>query len=88
MSEKRQAVQDAAGVLPSATGILVHDAWSPYDTFEDADHQLCAAHLIRELAAVIDHHSAHDPPDTFCWGRQVMDGLLVLIWDCWPPSAA
>jgi hypothetical protein len=76
---------DAAGVLPQVTGVLVHDAWSPYDGFENADHQLCAAHLLRELVAVIDYHAAHDPPDSFWWAQQVLDALLVLIHD---PGAA
>ncbi|HEX5292023.1 MAG TPA: transposase, partial [Streptosporangiaceae bacterium] len=35
----------AAGVLPHFRGIAVHDAWAPYDTFEDvAGHALCGAH--------------------------------------------
>lgn len=46
---------------------------------------MCAAHVLRELIAVIDYHAAHDPPDSFCWARQVLDALLVLIHD---PGAA
>jgi transposase len=34
----------AAGVLPFFTGIAVHDAWKPYDTFGNvAGHALCGA---------------------------------------------
>ena len=39
----RQAME-AMGVLPSFTGIAVHDAWAPYDTYASAGHQLCCAH--------------------------------------------
>ena len=34
---------DAMGVLGSFGGVAVHDAWSPYDTYADANHQLCCA---------------------------------------------
>jgi transposase len=41
-------------VLPGFTGVAVHDAWSPYDTYKDATHALCNAHALRELVYVID----------------------------------
>ena len=62
------------GVLNSFTGVAVHDAWAPYDTFTDATHVLCGAHVLRELQAVIDTTG----PDLggWCWARQVTDSLL------------
>jgi transposase len=45
---------DAAGVLPAFTGIAVHDAWAPYDTYKKITHALCNAHAMRELVYVID----------------------------------
>jgi transposase len=48
------AAMDAAGVLPAFTGIAVHDAWAPYDTYTDAIHALCNAHVLRELVYVTD----------------------------------
>jgi transposase len=45
---------DAAGVLPQFTGVAVHDAWAPYDTYEQATHALCGAHVLRELVAVTE----------------------------------
>ncbi len=64
-----------AGVLPGFTGVAVHDAWAPYDTFTDATHALCNAHVLRELQAVID---AAGDDTKWCWARQVTDGLLAL----------
>jgi transposase len=52
---------DAAGVLPHFTGIAVHDAFTSYARYSAATHALCNAHLLRELIAVVDHHSAHSP---------------------------
>jgi len=45
---------DAAGVLPRFTGVAVHDAWAPYDTYTDVAHALCNAHVLRELTYVVD----------------------------------
>jgi hypothetical protein len=45
---------DAAGVLPRFTGIAVHDAWAPYDTYTRASHALCNAHVLRELVYATD----------------------------------
>ncbi len=64
----------AAGVLPGFTGVAVHDAWPPYDTFTATTHALCGAHLLRELQAVIDTADIGG----WCWARQVTDSLLTL----------
>ena len=45
---------DAAAVLPRFTGVAVHDAWAPYDTYHGVVHALCNAHLLRELIYVQD----------------------------------
>src|SRR3954468_11492590 len=50
---------DAAGVLPHFTGIAVHDAFAPYARYPAVTHALCNAHLLRELIAVVDHHTDH-----------------------------
>jgi len=42
---------DAMGVLEYLSGVLVHDGWSPYRHYDKVQHQLCCAHLLRELAA-------------------------------------
>ena len=70
---------NAAGVLPDFTGIAVHDAWAPYDTYPQLTHALCNAHVLRELIAVTDHHRANAAdPDSWCWAGQVIDNLLAL----------
>ena len=66
------AAMDAAGVLPSLTGVAVHDAWASYDTYADATHALCGAHVLRELTAVTDVSEA----GAWCWTRQAADALL------------
>jgi len=53
-----QAMDDA-GVLPGFTGVAVHDAWAPYDTYTTAVHALCNAHVLRELVYVTDTATGH-----------------------------
>ena len=67
------------GVLPDFIGYLVHDAWAPYDNYPGVKaHQLCNAHLLRELQAVIDWHH-HNWPNQWCWAEQVADAIRSVI---------
>jgi transposase len=43
---------DAIGILPSFTGVCVHDGWFAYDEYRQAQHALCNAYLLRELVYV------------------------------------
>src|SRR5437868_7750242 len=64
-----------AGTLqPAFTGIAVHDAWAPYDTYAEATHALCNAHVLRELQAVADLA----PQGQWCWATQAADALREL----------
>jgi len=69
---------NAAGILPNFTGIAVHDAWAPYDTYPQITHALCNAHALRELIAVTDHHGKSVDPKSWCWAEQVIDNLLAI----------
>jgi transposase len=51
LAPRSRAGAEAAGVLPNFTGAMVHDALWLYRGFPDAAHQLCCAHVIRELTA-------------------------------------
>lgn len=37
------------GVIPGYGGTIVHDGYSPYDTYDSAMHAQCGAHLLRHL---------------------------------------
>ena len=70
--QRGRAATDAAGVLPTFTGLAVHDAWAPYDTYKGvAGHVLCNAHLLRELQAVQDEADG----GVWCWAGQAADAL-------------
>ncbi|WP_432977724.1 IS66 family transposase [Dactylosporangium sp. CA-233914] len=63
---------DAGQIMGCMTGIAVHDAWAPYDTYTPGGHQLCCAHLLRELAA------AGELAPEAVWPGQATDALLAL----------
>jgi transposase len=65
---------DDGGVLTRFTGVAVHDAWAPYDTYIDPAHQLCCAHALRELQGVADAA----PEGERCWGTQAGDALVAV----------
>jgi transposase len=69
----RKAIE-AMGVLPSFAGVAVHDAWSPYDGYAHADHQLCCAHVLRELQAVADGA----PAGKWCWATQAAEAITAM----------
>ncbi len=73
-----------AFLLPELTGIVVYDRYTVYDNTElnklrvergldDLIHQLCTAHLLRDLADVAEAH-----PDEH-WPIQIADALRDLI---------
>jgi transposase len=74
--KRGRVAMDDAGVLPSFTGVAVHDAWAPYDCYPAATHALCNAHLLRELVAVVE--TAGPDERGWCWAEQVRSALLEL----------
>ena len=66
---------DDAGVLGRFRGVAVHDAWAPYDTYVDVEHQLCCAHALRELAGRRRHRR---PNADWCWATQAADALVAM----------
>jgi transposase len=76
-----KTAMDDMGVLPTFAGTAIHDAFAPYDRYTGATHSLCNSHLLRELAAVAEHHeqTGDTPgPDGWCWATQVTDALLIV----------
>ena len=65
---------EALGVLPRFAGVAIHDAWAPYETYPDVQHQLCCAHVQRELQAVADA----TPAGAWCWAEQAADALVTM----------
>jgi transposase len=55
VQEKRgQEALRAIGLIPQFTGYVVHDAYASYFIFEQCQHALCNAHLLRELTFLFE----------------------------------
>ena len=65
---------EALAILPAFAGVAVHDAWSPYDGYASAAHQLCCAHALTELQAV----AGTAPAGAWCWATQAADALTAM----------
>ena len=72
LAPRSRAGADAGKVLPHYRGVLVHDSLSLYAGYNSCPHQLCGAHLIRELTA-----AEEDFPDQK-WHQQIRWALAGL----------
>jgi len=70
--ERGTKAMDAMGVIEHLCGVLVHDGWSAYRTYENLTHGLCNAHHLRELEAAAS-------ADGQGWAKD-MAGLLTETW--------
>ena len=60
-------------VFPDLSGTVVHDRYQNYDAFGGVTHQLCCAHVLRDL-----EDCAESYPDAI-WPGQAADALRALI---------
>jgi hypothetical protein len=73
------------GILPRFRGVAVRDALASYDTFGDMGHQLCGAHLLRDLAAVtefLDARPEYAGTSGWVWSDQAAWSLLQVKAAC------
>lgn len=69
LAPRSRAGAESLGVLPDFTGTLVHDSLALYNAYSGCAHQLCGAHLIRELTAAEQDHAQE------YWPAQVRSAL-------------
>jgi transposase len=68
----KDALWSEASLLPSYRGRMIHDCFASYFKFEQADHGLCGAHLLRELEAL--------GQDEGSWAAAMRSLLLEAYW--------
>ena len=51
------AAMDELNIIPRYRGILIHDRWASYLSYDKCDHALCGAHLLRDLQFIIDSNN-------------------------------
>jgi hypothetical protein len=42
------------GIIPRYGGVVIHDCWQSYLSYDHCGHSLCGSHLLRELTFIID----------------------------------
>jgi transposase len=45
---------ESIDILPHYQGVVVHDCWASYLSYDHCAHALCGSHLLRELTFVVD----------------------------------
>lgn len=48
-----EAIKDI-GIIPRYGGVVVHDCWASYLSYDHCGHALCGSHLLRELQFIVD----------------------------------
>jgi len=49
----KEAMEDIS-VIPSYNGVVIHDCWQSYLSYNHCNHGLCGSHLLRELTFIVD----------------------------------
>ena len=62
--KRGQEAMAAIGVIPRYGGVIIHDCWASYLAYEHCGHGLCGAHLLRELAFIVD-------ADRYAWAANM-----------------
>jgi transposase len=42
------------GIIPRYEGVIIHDCWASYLSYDHCGHGLCGSHLLRELTFIVD----------------------------------
>lgn len=62
------AAIEAFNIIPRYGGVIIHDCWASYLSYDHCGHGLCGSHLLRELTFIVE--SNH-----YAWAKN-MKGLL------------
>ena len=54
----------AIGVIPRYGGVIIHDCWASYLSYDHCGHGLCGAHLLRELTFIME-------ADGYAWAKNM-----------------
>ena len=52
--KRGRAAVDDLNIIPRYGGVLVHDRWATYLSYDNCRHALCGSHLLRDLQFIID----------------------------------
>ena len=52
----KEAIEDI-NIIPRYGGVIIHDCWSSYLSYDHCNHGLCGSHLLRELTFIIESNN-------------------------------
>jgi transposase len=56
-------------IIPRYGGVIIHDCWASYLSYDHCSHGLCGSHLLRELVFIVDSNG-------YRWARNMKNLLL------------
>jgi transposase len=69
-TKRGKEAMDDMGILPQFDGVMLHDNWKPYFTYNNP-HALCNAHHLRELENLVENDGCQ-------WAKDMQQLLLTL----------
>jgi hypothetical protein len=67
--KRGKAAIEEINIIPRYCGTIIHDCWASYLTYNNCEHGLCGAHLVRELTCVVESNG-------YRWASNMKDLLL------------
>jgi transposase len=64
----KEAIVDL-NIIPRYGGVIIHDCWASYLSYDHCGHGLCGSHLLRELTFIVDSNG-------YRWARNMKKLLL------------
>lgn len=64
----KEAIVDL-NIIPRYSGVIIHDCWASYLSYDHCGHGLCGSHLLRELTFIVDSNG-------YRWARNMKKLLL------------
>lgn len=52
--KRGKEAMEEIGIIPHYGGVIIHDCWASYLSYDHLNHGLCGSHLLRELTFIID----------------------------------
>lgn len=52
--KRGQEAIEEIGIIPRYGGVVIHDCWQSYLSYDHCGHGLCGSHLLRELTFIVD----------------------------------
>jgi len=62
--KRGQEAIEEIGIIPRYGGVVIHDCWQSYLSYDHCGHGLCGSHLLRELTFIVDSNG-------YCWASNM-----------------